>query len=76
MNTNEVGELAETIKKIGNLDITVLLIEHNMDFVKDIAHKVIVLDSGKKIAEGCFDEVYSNPLVIEAYLGKGGVTKC
>jgi branched-chain amino acid transport system ATP-binding protein len=76
MNTNEVGELAETIKRIGDLGITVILIEHNMDFVKDIAHKVIVLDSGKKIAEGSFDEIHSNPQVIEAYLGKGGVTKC
>lgn len=76
MNTKEVDELSETIKRISSLGITVLLIEHNMDFVKDIAHKVIVLDTGKKIAEGTFDEIHKNPQVIEAYLGKGGVAKC
>jgi ABC-type branched-subunit amino acid transport system ATPase component len=54
---------------IGSLDTTVLLVEHDMASVKTLCERVHVLDTGVTIAEGTFEEVTSNPRVIEAYLG-------
>lgn len=53
-----------------NTDETVLLIDHDMKFVKKLADKIIVLSSGKKIAEGSAEEVFKDKRVIDAYLGK------
>ncbi|WP_426152956.1 urea ABC transporter ATP-binding protein UrtD [Pseudomonas sp. DC3000-4b1] len=68
MSVSERGQTAELLKRISR-NRSVLVIEHDMDFVKSIAHKVTVLHQGRVLAEGSMDAVQSNPKVIEVYLG-------
>ena len=69
------GVFPETKKKILNFikelkEKTIIFIEHDMSSVMDVAQKIVVLDSGKKIAEGTPEEIRANKKVLEAYLGK------
>ncbi len=70
MTPEEIGMTIELLHELEGT-ATIMVIEHDMDFIRAIAHKVVVLSQGSVLAEGTMDEIQSNPQVIEAYLGKG-----
>ncbi len=70
LNEEETRRLAETIRKLRDEGVTVLLVEHDMTFVMDISDEVVVLDYGRKIAEGPPLMIQDNEEVIKAYLGE------
>jgi branched-chain amino acid transport system ATP-binding protein len=75
MNPSETQEMVHFIRQLRDeLEITILLIEHQMRVVMSISEKITVLDFGVKIAEGTAIEIQNNPQVIEAYLGRGAAS--
>lgn len=76
MNPSETGELMENIKRIRDtFEIAIMLIEHDMNLVMGICEGIAVLNYGRIIAKGTPDQIKSNPVVIEAYLGRRGEAK-
>jgi branched-chain amino acid transport system ATP-binding protein len=70
MNETETDDLYFLIKKVQKLGVTVLIIEHDMPLVMKLCDRMMVLNFGKKLAEGTPEEIQNNQEVIEAYLGK------
>ena len=74
VETHEISELIARLRTEGGY--TILVIEHDMHVVEGISDRVVALDHGVKIVEGTFEQVATDPRVIEAYLGtKAAVTK-
>jgi ABC-type branched-subunit amino acid transport system ATPase component len=74
LNAEETAQVGKQLRLLRSAGHTMLLVEHDMDLVMEIADQVVVLDSGKCIATGTPDEVRHNPLVLEAYLGRMDAT--
>lgn len=70
MTAGEIGQLEAVIRRLKSAGLSILLIEHHMDFVTRISDQVTVLDYGSIIAEGSPEEIGRNPRVIQAYLGE------
>jgi ABC-type branched-subunit amino acid transport system ATPase component len=75
MNPKETQEITELIGRLREEGYTILVIEHDMHVVEGISDRVVALDHGVKIAEGSFEAVATDPRVVEAYLGTGGMAR-
>jgi len=70
LNSQETLALARLIQRIRDLGITIVLVEHDMELVMDICDRIVVLNLGRKLAEGTPREIQENPEVVAAYLGE------
>ncbi|MCK9364713.1 MAG: ABC transporter ATP-binding protein [Syntrophales bacterium] len=70
LNTDETFEMIELVRKIHDRGVTIGIVEHVMRVIKELTNRVVVLDWGQVIAEGPYEAVSANPLVISAYLGE------
>ncbi len=76
MHASEIAELIDTIRSLQQRGTTILLVDHVLDLVLNVAERVVVLNFGKKLAEGTPAEIQADPKVRAAYLGTKGDTRC
>jgi len=69
LNPKETIEVDQLVRKVADSGVTVVLVEHDMKMVMNLSERILVLDYGKKLAEGTGAEIRRNPDVIAAYLG-------
>jgi len=73
MNQTETAEMLALVRDLKAAGLTILLIEHKLDMVMQLSERVVVLDDGRRIAEGAPEAVRHDPRVVEAYLGASAV---
>jgi len=69
VNPTRVNEVADILRKANRTGISFLIVEHNVEFISGLCHKVIVLEQGSKLTEGSPEDVRNDPRVLDAYLG-------
>ena len=72
VNPTLVVEIADRLREVNRTGVAFLLVEHNVRFVTDLCERVVVLDQGKKLAEGTPRRIMEDPTVVEAYFGAEG----
>ena len=69
VNPSRIREIEAALAALNRAGETFLIVEHNVEFITNLCHRVIVLDQGRKLAEDSADAVHTDPRVLEAYLG-------
>jgi ABC-type branched-subunit amino acid transport system ATPase component len=69
VNPSRIREIEVALQQLNAAGETFLIVEHNVEFITNLCHRVIVLDQGLKLAEGSAAEIHTDPRVLEAYLG-------
>jgi ABC-type branched-subunit amino acid transport system ATPase component len=69
VNPTRIREIEVALAELNRAGETFLIVEHNVEFITNLCHRVIVLDQGRKLAEGTAQEIHTDPRVLEAYLG-------
>ena len=69
VNPSRIREIEVALQQLNRAGETFLIVEHNVEFITNLCHQVIVLDQGKKLAEGTAADIHTDARVLEAYLG-------
>ncbi|HTR86110.1 MAG TPA: ABC transporter ATP-binding protein [Reyranella sp.] len=69
VNPSRIREIEVALQELNRAGETFLIVEHNVEFITNLCHRVIVLEQGRKLAEGTAAEIHKDPRVLEAYLG-------
>ena len=69
VNPSRIREIEVALQQLNQAGETFLIVEHNVEFITNLCHQVIVLEQGRKLTEGTAAEIHTDPRVLEAYLG-------